>query len=160
MDSLTVLAIAVVALAAAFVLFVLVPRAVLAGFRESLEARIKHRYPNDPPAYAEYAANSFGVESRGVLQWRGNGALVLTDAELCFFQILVDGALVIPLERISALHLVHKHLGKETPSRFLRVEFRGESGPAAVAFWVPGPEQLKSSIEARLPRAEPTQGAS
>src|SRR5688500_5510960 len=101
MSPLSVLAIALAAIAGAFVLFVLVPKGLGVALRESLEIRVKHRYPNTPLVFAEYAANSFGIESRGALQWRGTGALVMTDRELCFFQVLSEGELIIALERIT-----------------------------------------------------------
>jgi hypothetical protein len=151
MSPLTVLAILLAALAGAFVLFVLVPKGLLVALRDSLEARVKHRYPESPLVFAEYTANSFGIESRGALQWRGNGALVMTESELCFFQVLLEGELVIPLEHITKLRLVHKHLGKTTTSSLLRIEFRGEQRADAVAFWVPKPDVLKGLLEARLP---------
>lgn len=160
MSPLTVLAISLGALAAAFVLFVALPKALLIGFRDSLDQRIKHRYPDSSViAFVDYTANSFGVESRGALQWRGNGALVLSDKDLRFFQIMVEEDLVISLERITRMALVHKHLGKATPSKLLRVEFRGRQRPDAVAFWVPDPQALKALIESRLP-ATPPAGAS
>jgi hypothetical protein len=153
MSTFTMLAIALAALAFAFVLFVVVPKALLTGMRGSLEARVKHRLqPDAKLVYAEYAANSFGVESRGAMQWRGNGALILTEKTLAFFQLFVERELVIPLERIKALRLVHKHLGKATPSQLLRVEFEGKQRLDAVAFWVPKPAELKALLEARLPR--------
>lgn len=152
MSPLSVLALALAAVAGAFVLFVLVPKGLLVALRDSLEARVKHRYPHAPLVFAEYRANTFGIESRGALQWRGNGALVMTDRELCFFQVLSEHELVIALERITRLRLVHQHLGKSTTSHLLRIEFRGEQRPEAVAFWVPKPDELKALIEARLPR--------
>jgi hypothetical protein len=152
MSPLSVLAIALAALAGAFVLFVLVPKGLLAALRDSLEARVKHRYPDSPLVFADYTANSFGIQSRGALQWRGNGALVMTEGELCFFQVLSQGELVIALDRITGLSLVREHLGKATTSHLLRVEFRGEQRADAVAFWVPRPQELKALIDARLPQ--------
>ena len=155
MSTLTILAIALAALAFAFVLFVLVPKALLKGMRQSLEARVKGRLSAGATlVYEDYTANSFGVESRGVTQWRGNGALILTEKSLAFFQLFVEQELVIPLERVQALSLVHKHLGKATPSQLLRVEFRARERLDAVAFWVPRPSELKALIEARLPQPQ------
>jgi hypothetical protein len=153
MSALTILAIALAALAFSFVVFVLLPKALLKGMRGSLEARVKARLGAGATlVHADYGASSFGVESRGALQWRGNGALILTEKTLAFFQLFAERELVIPLERIQALSLVHKHLGKVTSSRLLRVEFRANEQLDAVAFWVPKPEELKALIEARQPR--------
>lgn len=144
------LAVALAALGGAFVLFVLMPRALLAGMREALEQRVKRRYP-EPSAIvrADFTASSFGVQSLGLGQWRGNGALVLTDKELCFFQFTPPLELAIPLAKITALRLVHSHLGKTTAMKLLRVEFTGKAGEDAVAYWVPDPARLERSIEAR-----------
>lgn len=151
MSALTALAIALAALAFSFVVFVLLPKALLKGMRGSLEARVEARLSAGATlVYAEYTASSFGVESRGALQWRGNGALILTEKTLAFFQLFVEHELVIPVERIQALRLVHKHLGKATTSRLLRIEFQGNERLDAVAFWVPKPEELKALIENRL----------
>jgi hypothetical protein len=137
-------------IAFASVVFVLLPRALLIGLRQSLEARARTRYPA-PGAllWLDCSANLFGSYSRGVTQWRGNGALALTETELTFFQLVPERVLVIPISRISALEIVPKHMGKSTHSSdLLRVTFRTKQGGAdVVAYWLPKPAELKARLE-------------
>jgi hypothetical protein len=150
-QSLQLLAIIVGGIAFAFVVFVLLPKALLIGLRQSLEARVKRLYPEpEQLVLTEYSANFFGSSSRGATQWRGNGALALTERELTFFQLVPERVLVIPLSRITALEVVHKHLGKATTSQLLRVTFTTKQGKSeSVAYWLPKPAALKAQIEAR-----------
>jgi hypothetical protein len=139
-------------MAFAFVVFVVLPRALLLGLRQSLEARVKHRYPAEGQLlWVDYSANFFGLYSRGGMQWRGNGALVLTETELAFFQMIPERVLVIPIARITALDVVSKHMGKSTPSsHLLRVTFSAkQGGEDAVAYWLPKPAELKGRLEER-----------
>jgi hypothetical protein len=147
-SSLDYLAIALGAVALAFVVFVLVPMALLFGLRDSLEQRIKHRY-SDPDALVSvnYEVSSFGVRARGLGQWKGNGALAVTRDELRFFQFLPQRELSLKLARVTGLRLVRSHLGKATTSELLRVEFSTERGPGAVAFWLREPAKLKATLE-------------
>jgi hypothetical protein len=148
MGSLNLLAIGLGGIAAAFALFVLLPKLFMLGLRDSLEGRVKHRYADASQVlFVEYSANSYGVLSKGATQWRGNGALVITKSELCFFQFLLERPLTLPLSRITGLSLVHKHLGKATLMQLLRVDFETKTGRDAIAFWVPKPEELKGLID-------------
>lgn len=148
MSSLDYLAIALGAVALAFVVFVLVPKALLFGLRDSLQQRIQHRYP-DPRALVsvDYEVSSFGVKAQGLGQWKGNGALAVTLDELRFFQFLPQRELTLKLARITGLRLVRSHLGKATTSELLRVEFSTDRGPGAVAFWLREPAKLKATLE-------------
>ena len=57
--------------------------------------------------------------------------------------------MLIPLSRITALEVVHKHLGKPTTSQLLRVTFTKHGDVDRVAYWLPKPAELKKQIEAR-----------
>jgi hypothetical protein len=153
-NPLFVLGIVLAALCVAFAIFVLLPKLFIAGMRGSLEARVAQRFPTEGSVLrSEYAASSFGVQSLGLAEWKGNGALVLTAQELRFFQFVPQKELRIFLEHIIALRLVRSHLGKSVGMQLLRVEFRGKRGPDAIAFWVPDPAAWQADLEAQRPPA-------
>lgn len=131
-----------------------VSRGMLAAIRPSLEARVRRRYPSDLVLASEYGANSFGQASRGKLQTRGNGALIITATELCFFQIIPATELVIPLSAIRRTSLVRSHLGKATPFKLLKLELEDAAGSDSVAFLVRAPAALRVTLD--LTRAQAT----
>jgi hypothetical protein len=63
------------------------------------------------------SANSFGVESRGVAEIRGNGCLALTADEVLFVMWPPRRELRISRERISVIERAGSHLGKSWPKR-------------------------------------------
>lgn len=148
MSSLENLAIVLGVLAFAFVVFVLVPKGLLIALRDSLEQRVKRRYPDASALVAvEYQASSFGVRAEGLGNWKGNGALAVTKDELRFFQFLPQRELTLKLPRITGLEIVHSHMGKATTSELLRIEFTTDRGAGAIAFWLPEPKRLKQKLE-------------
>ncbi len=151
MSSLLSLGIALAALAGAAVLFVVVPRALIAQVRGGLKERVRQRYA-DPSSllYVEYSANSFRGDSISAFQWRSKGALVLTRDELCFFHLAPPHERWLPLARILETELIAADLGKSTPSRLLRVVYRGKESPQAMVYWVFDPPALKALLDARL----------
>jgi hypothetical protein len=149
LSSLDYLAIALGVIVFAFVIFVLLPKALLLGLRDSLEKRVQHRYPDPSELVSvEYRVSSFGVKARGLGQWRGNGALAITRDELRFFQFLPQRELTLKLSRVTGLSIVSSHLGKATTSDLLKIEFATEREPGAIAFWLPDPQALKAKLEA------------
>ena len=150
MSPLQTLAILIGGLAFAFVVFVLIPRGLVAAFRKDLEARIQHRYTApDQVVSVAYSATFFGLYARGQMQWRGSGALALTKTELAFFQALPQRVLTIPVARIAEVSLMSRHLGKPSTSLLLRVTFATSRGSQdTVAFWLKEPAPLKAQIEA------------
>jgi hypothetical protein len=72
---------------------------------------LKQRYC-DKEIHAEAKANSFGVESRGTTQIRGNGLLFLTSQELVFGMFTPATEVVIPLTNITTIDIVKWHLAK------------------------------------------------
>lgn len=95
------------------------------------------------------SANFYGQESKGVMQMRGNGTLVLTDTELYFDQWVVQREFRIPLASIQALETPSSYLGKTNFRPLLKVVFRDESGQSDSMGWlVPDVQALKRAIEA------------
>jgi hypothetical protein len=84
------------------------------------------------------SANSFGVESRGAAQIRGNGCLGLTADEVLFVMWLPRRELRIPRERISVVERARSHLGKTVGRPLLRVRFADEVGRDDSVAWLVG----------------------
>ena len=123
----------------------------LAAIRGPLEARVRARYPGlAQTIMVDYAVNSFGVESLGRWQVRGNGALVVTATELCFFLYKPERELVVPLADITEMTFTNSHLGKWTPSKLVKVQFKTEGGTDSIALLVAQPDILHATLaEAR-----------
>lgn len=111
-------------------------RAVARGVAARTRALIEHHFPVGSTVRSDDMAQFFGLESRGAVQMRGNGGLVLTRDELCFLPLVGDAALRIPRRAIRVVSEVRSHLGKTVGRPLLRVEYEGEGGPDAVAWFV------------------------
>jgi len=118
------------------VIFAVVPRLVLSGMKPSLARRIGRRYSSDQIVLKDLAALTFGLESRGVLQGRGNGALVLTAKELWWSRFVSGSDLCIPRSRITKVDTVKVHLGKTYGRDLLRVTFLNDGKPDSMAWYV------------------------
>lgn len=83
------------------------------------------------------AALSFGVESKGVWQIRGNGCLAATDDEILFIMWVPRKELSIPRETVTGIEWARSHLGKRIGRELLRVRFINDSGhPDSIAWYV------------------------
>ena len=129
-----------------------VARALVRGVAARAQALINKQYPPGSTELSDDMANFFGLESKGALQVRGNGGLVLTRDELCFLPLVGDTPLRIPLRTIRAVSEVRSHLGKTVGRPLLRVEYDGEGGPDAVAWFV----KDVSAWQAKLASLQPT----
>lgn len=119
------------------VIFVVVPKLVIKAMEPSLERRISKMYSSEQIILRDLKALTFGLESRGVLQWRGNGALVLTANELCWFRFVPESSdLRIPRENITKVDTVKTHLGKTYGRDLLRVTFTNNGKPDSTAWYV------------------------
>ena len=85
----------------------------------------------------EESALSFGVESKGVWQVRGNGCLAATNDEILFVMWLPRKELSIPRDRVTGIERAKSHLGKRIGRELLRVRFTNDSGqPDSIAWYV------------------------
>lgn len=85
----------------------------------------------------EAGANSFGIESAGPWQIRGNGNLALTENELLFAQWVPDRLLRIPRRAIVEVSTTGSHLGKTIGRPLLEVTWTVEDGGHnSIALWV------------------------
>jgi hypothetical protein len=82
-------------------------------------------------------ANSFGVESAGSWQVRGNGNLALTEDELLFAQWIPNRVVRIPRHAIFEVTTTRSHLGKTIGRKLLKVFWTTElGGQDSIALWV------------------------
>ena len=131
----------------ALVLFVLVPM-LLRHLQDDVKDRIAKVYKADDIVLEDTLANSYGLESAGAGQVRGNGGLVLTRTTLHFFQMVPSREVKIPLERLVETSVVKSHLGKTSGYDLLKVQFKTERGEDnSIAFFVKqGPEAWRTKI--------------
>ena len=125
----------------------LLAKLVLHSLKGPLEARIAEHYGPDDILMKDLGANSFGLESRGVRQWRGNGGLVLTADGLHFFQFLPRRDLRIPLAAITEITFPRSHLGKATIYDLLKVRFSVDGKPDSIAWYLADPRAWQERIE-------------
>lgn len=98
---------------------------------------IRSRLGADRILLLEDGPNSFGVESRGRGQLRGNGCLAASQDEILFIMWWPRREIHIPRARITAVERTRSHLGKRIGRDLLRVRFTNEEGsPDSAAWWV------------------------
>jgi hypothetical protein len=141
--------IGLVALGVVFIVlvFIVVPKLVLHLMQGLLEARIAEHYGPDEILMKDLAAISFGVESKGVWQGRGNGGLVLTNDYLHFFRFMRGADLRVPLGTITELSFTKSHLGKATIYDLLKVRFSVDGTTDSIAWYLTDPRAWKNTIE-------------
>lgn len=115
-------------------MFVVVPALVHKTIGPKLDDRIGKQYPADKVLLKDLKALSFGLESKGVTQSRGNGGLVLTADELHWFQFAPDFDLRIPRASITKVDKVRSHLGKAIGQDILYVAFTNNGKPDSMAW--------------------------
>lgn len=124
-----------------------VVKLVLHRMKLPLEARIAAHYGPDKILMKDLAAMSFGLESKGRWQGRGNGALVLTADYLHFFRFVSGADLRVPLAAITELTFTKSHLGKATIYDLLKVRFSVDSQTDSIALYLTDPKGWKNRIE-------------
>lgn len=130
------------------IVMTLVAKGTLQLIKTPLEGRIAARYQPDEIVMKDLTANSFGLESAGVWQARGNGGLILTEKALHFFMFLPSKEVRVPLDAITELTLTKKHLGKATIYNLLKVHFSVDGKMDSIAWYLADPQAWKAQIEA------------
>ena len=134
----------VVALAVVLVVVPLITHRVIGP---KLEARVTKVYKPEEIVFQDLRANNFGLESKGAMQARGNGALVLTARELHFFQLIPARDVRIPLDSIDEVKTVRSHLGKTVGRSLLHVSFTVDGHHDAMAWSVTDVEAWLAKLE-------------
>jgi hypothetical protein len=110
---------------------------VLGWLRRRVAAGVRARLGEDRILLIDDRANSFGVESAGATQIRGNGCLAATADELVFVMWIPRRELRIRRERITAIERANSHLGKTVGRPLLRLRYLDEAGrPDSIALLV------------------------
>ncbi|MEZ4452124.1 MAG: hypothetical protein R3B09_21850 [Nannocystaceae bacterium] len=134
----------VVALLVALALFF---RWLKRQMRATGEARIQARFP-DGTLRSSPTALFFGLESRGVAQIRGNGALALAADQVWSSAFATQDTIEIPLASIVEVDTCASHLGKRIGGhRLVRIRFRRGDATDAAAWLVDDPEAWRAAIE-------------
>jgi hypothetical protein len=89
-----------------------------------------------PYQLADPCANYFGRKSRGMVQVRGNGPLVLNEHSLVFVLLLPRRIVHIPLVKIRKVERSRSHLGKIRTGGLLSVHYSDHGQAEQVAFQV------------------------
>jgi hypothetical protein len=129
------------------IVVVMMSKLTLHSMNGPLEARIAAQYGPAELLMKDLSANSFGQESLGVWQIRGNGGLVLTGKELHFFLFLPKRDLLIPLDAITEITFTKCHLGKATIYNLLKVRYVLDGKSDSIAWYVSDPHAWKDRIE-------------
>lgn len=127
--------------------FVVVRKLGLRLMKPMLEARIAAHHDPDEILLKDLGANSFGQDSQGVWQVRGNGGLVLTPECLHFFMFLPKRDLCVPLDTITEMTITKSHLGKATVFDLLKVRFSMDNKSDSIAWYLNDPTAWKNRIE-------------
>lgn len=88
------------------------------------------------PAVLDDAALFFGLQSKGAVQLRGNGCLVLVDDELVFLQWVTDRVVRVRLADVLEVDTARGHLGKRIARDLLRVRWRADGAEETAAWFV------------------------
>jgi hypothetical protein len=119
------------------VISVVARKFVSAKMVPALERRIANVYSSDRIVLKDVGALTLGLQSRGALQARGNGALVLAADEVGWFQLVPErNSLRIPRESITTVDTVRSHLGKTYGRELLRVTFVQDGIQDSMAWYV------------------------
>lgn len=95
----------------------------------------------------EVGANSFGVESAGKTQVRGNGNLALTADELLFVQWIPNRVTRISRASIFEVTTAKSHLGKTIGRTLLKVVWTNERAERdSIALWVRDLEGWRAAL--------------
>lgn len=129
-------------LAYMFVMFAVVPKILLKKVQAKLAQRVADEIPTGQVVREDLLVISFGLDSRGVTQGRGNGALVLTPTELRWLQLKPRSSdVTIERSSITAVDTTKSHLGKSYGKPLLHVSFTHDGEPDSMAWYttdVPG----------------------
>jgi hypothetical protein len=106
---------------------------VLRNIARQREARAREQYPD--ARRIDRSAGFFGQQSRGVTQMRGNGTLILTDADLIFEMWIPNREFRIPLRSIQAIENPTSFLGKSRFTPLLKVVYINDQGATDSMAW-------------------------
>ncbi|MBP8001044.1 MAG: hypothetical protein KA314_02825 [Chloroflexi bacterium] len=93
----------------------------------------QHKYPD--ARFIDSGALFFGQQSRGAMQMRGNGTLIITPTDVIFHQWIPGREFHIPLKAIQSIENPTSFLGKWQGVPLLKVNFLNEKGQTEAMAW-------------------------
>jgi hypothetical protein len=132
MSTIAVIGLVVLLVAVLAIVFGSVIVGVSLAAKKSREAAEKE-FPD--ARHIDAGALFFGQKSRGATQMRGNGTLILAEAELVFKQWVTNREFRIPYRSIQSLENPRSFLGKSQGVRLLEVRFVDEAGAEDSMAW-------------------------
>ena len=146
--TITVIGLVALGILVSMLVVVVLPKVVFHFMQSPLNDRIGAQYQPEEIRMKDLQALSFGRESAGVWQLRGNGGLVLTGKQVHFFMFFPPSNLCIPLDAIDELTITKSHLGKATRADLLKVRFSVDGKRDSIAWYLTDPKVWKSTMEA------------
>lgn len=132
---------------AGLVLVALFLRGIVGAVANAGASAISSVYATDEIVLSDDLANCFGKKSRGAMQMRGNGGLVLTEELLHFIPLAGTPRVKVSLADVTEVKLVRSFLGKSVGRQLLMVAYDDHGAAEAAAFVVKEPERWQAEIE-------------
>ncbi len=128
----------------------LIFKLVISSVRRKMESKALKKFNRKDIIKASPIANYFGRKSRGGLQIRGNGVLVLTKKGLSFTMAFPEKEYYIPIETITGVSLPKSFNGRTIFMPLLQVDFIENGRDESIAWAVKEPKKWKKAIETLL----------
>jgi hypothetical protein len=125
----------------------IVLKTVSSTVNKKMEIAILNKFDKAEIICATPRASFFGVKSKGAMQVRGKGALVLTKNELYFLRAVPEKEYKIPIQKITDVSLPKSFNGKTVFYPLLCVSFVGDTEKDSMAWAIKDPQPWKEVIE-------------
>ncbi len=117
------------------VLLLIILKTVFSSTQRALNELIQNKFIKQDIILSTTRANCFGIKSKGGMQIRGNGALVLTKEILYFLMLVPHKEYIIPINSISDISTPKSFNGKSIFSPLLCIRFNIDNKVDEIA-WV------------------------
>lgn len=104
--------------------------------RQRFHTKIKQLYKASDIILTDFKSNSLGRKSRGILQRKGNGALILTKSGIHFFQLAPNKEILIPLDSVTGINVIKEYLGKSIGFKLLHIAFAANDVTDSMTWYV------------------------
>ena len=118
------------------VLLILILKTAFSSTQWILNEQVQNKFLKDDIVLSTTRASCFGVKSKGGMQVRGNGALVLTNEVLYFLMAFPRKEFVIPIKSIIDLTTPKSFNGKSILTPLLCVHYNIDSKEDEIAWAV------------------------
>jgi len=108
---------------------------MLANKLKMHEKNLREKFSDRLIFLSSAGANFAGQKSKGLMQVRGNGALLLVEDQIYFKMLVPDREIVIPIDMITGIRKANGFLGKTKGIPLIVVEFTNEENRSDEAGW-------------------------